>query len=147
MYVSQKKQAEELTSTFPCTFLFTNCLLNNLACHGLLWLKVDAIHNTSLPILLNSCSVLTSSSLLLQSLRNAFCGIFYIISSFCFCLNTTTIRISFTFTVYKEFIDVYSVMDLINVLSGNSSVNTAQHATIEEAVFCRSNQRANRLAR
>jgi hypothetical protein len=26
-------------------------------------------------------------------------------------------------------------MDLINVLPGNSSVNTVQHATIEEAVF------------
>jgi hypothetical protein len=27
------------------------------------------------------------------------------------------------------------VMDLINALPGNSSVNTVQHATIEEAVF------------
>jgi hypothetical protein len=27
------------------------------------------------------------------------------------------------------------VTDLINALPGNSSVNTAQHATIEEAVF------------
>jgi hypothetical protein len=27
------------------------------------------------------------------------------------------------------------VTDLINVLPGNSSVNTVQHATIEEAVF------------
>jgi hypothetical protein len=27
------------------------------------------------------------------------------------------------------------VMDLINTLPGNSSVNTVQHATIEEAVF------------
>jgi hypothetical protein len=27
------------------------------------------------------------------------------------------------------------VMDLINALPGNSSVNTIQHATIEEAVF------------
>jgi hypothetical protein len=30
---------------------------------------------------------------------------------------------------------VYIVMDLINVLPGNSSVNTVQYATIEEAVF------------
>jgi CBS domain containing-hemolysin-like protein len=28
-----------------------------------------------------------------------------------------------------------TVTDLINALSGNSSVNTAQHATIEETVF------------
>jgi hypothetical protein len=28
-----------------------------------------------------------------------------------------------------------TVMDLINALPGNSSVNTVQHATIEEAVF------------
>jgi hypothetical protein len=28
-----------------------------------------------------------------------------------------------------------TVTDLINALSGNSSVNTVQHATIEEAVF------------
>jgi hypothetical protein len=30
---------------------------------------------------------------------------------------------------------VYIVTDLINALPGNSSVNTVQHATIEEAVF------------
>jgi hypothetical protein len=29
----------------------------------------------------------------------------------------------------------YIVMDLINVLPGNSSLNTVQYATIEEAVF------------
>jgi hypothetical protein len=29
----------------------------------------------------------------------------------------------------------YIVTDLINALPGNSSVNTVQHATIEEAVF------------
>jgi hypothetical protein len=29
----------------------------------------------------------------------------------------------------------HNVMDLINALSGNSSVNTVQHATIEEVVF------------
>jgi hypothetical protein len=29
----------------------------------------------------------------------------------------------------------YIVMNLINALPGNSSVNTVQHATIEEAVF------------
>jgi hypothetical protein len=29
----------------------------------------------------------------------------------------------------------YIVMDLVNELQGNSSVNTVQHATIEEAVF------------
>jgi hypothetical protein len=28
-----------------------------------------------------------------------------------------------------------TVMDLISTLSGNSSVNTVQHTTIEEAVF------------
>jgi hypothetical protein len=30
---------------------------------------------------------------------------------------------------------MYIGMDLINALPGNSSVNTVQHATIEEAVF------------
>jgi hypothetical protein len=30
---------------------------------------------------------------------------------------------------------LYSVTDLVNALPGNSSVNTVQHATIEEAVF------------
>jgi hypothetical protein len=30
---------------------------------------------------------------------------------------------------------LYIVTDLINTLPGNSSVNTVQHATIEEAVF------------
>jgi hypothetical protein len=30
---------------------------------------------------------------------------------------------------------VFIVTDLINALPGNSSVNTVQHATIEEAVF------------
>jgi hypothetical protein len=39
-----------------------------------------------------------------------------------------------------------NVMDLINALPGNSSVNTVQHATVEEAVFCRSDRRANILA-
>jgi hypothetical protein len=34
------------------------------------------------------------------------------------------------------------VMDLINALPGNSFVNTMQHATIEKAVFSRSDQRA-----
>jgi hypothetical protein len=29
----------------------------------------------------------------------------------------------------------YTVMELSNALPGNSSVNTVQHATIEEAVF------------
>jgi hypothetical protein len=33
------------------------------------------------------------------------------------------------------FIDLHTVTDLINALPGNSSVNTAQHATIDEAVF------------
>jgi hypothetical protein len=32
-------------------------------------------------------------------------------------------------------LNVYIVTDLINALTGNSSVNTAQHATIDEAVF------------
>jgi hypothetical protein len=42
---------------------------------------------------------------------------------------------------------MYIVTDLMNALPGNSSVNTVQHATIEEAVFfCRSDRRANRLA-
>jgi hypothetical protein len=31
--------------------------------------------------------------------------------------------------------ELYIVMDLINALPGNSSVNTVQHATIKEAVF------------
>jgi hypothetical protein len=30
---------------------------------------------------------------------------------------------------------IYNVTDLINALPGNSSVNTVQHATTEEAVF------------
>jgi hypothetical protein len=30
---------------------------------------------------------------------------------------------------------IHTVRDLINALPGNSSVNTVQHATIEEAVF------------
>jgi hypothetical protein len=30
---------------------------------------------------------------------------------------------------------IHIVMDLINVLPGNSSVNTVQHATINEGVF------------
>jgi hypothetical protein len=30
---------------------------------------------------------------------------------------------------------IYIVTDLIHTLPGNSSVNTVQHATIEEAVF------------
>jgi hypothetical protein len=30
---------------------------------------------------------------------------------------------------------LHTVTDLINALPGNSSVNTAQHATIDEAVF------------
>jgi hypothetical protein len=38
------------------------------------------------------------------------------------------------------------VTDLINALSGNSSVNVVQTATIEEGVFCRSERRASRLA-
>jgi hypothetical protein len=38
--------------------------------------------------------------------------------------------------VYKaEHVYKCIVMDLINALPGNSSVNTVQHATIEEAVF------------
>jgi hypothetical protein len=32
-------------------------------------------------------------------------------------------------------LEKYKVTDLINALPGNSSVNTVQHATIEEAVF------------
>jgi hypothetical protein len=32
-------------------------------------------------------------------------------------------------------ITLSTVMNLINMLPGNSSVNTVQHATIEEAVF------------
>jgi hypothetical protein len=35
--------------------------------------------------------------------------------------------------IYKD--TIYNVTDLINALPGNSSVNTVQHATIEEAVF------------
>jgi hypothetical protein len=31
--------------------------------------------------------------------------------------------------------ELYIVTDLINALPGNSSVNTVQHATVEEAVF------------
>jgi hypothetical protein len=31
--------------------------------------------------------------------------------------------------------NLYSATDLIDALPGNSSVNTVQHATIEEAVF------------
>jgi hypothetical protein len=30
---------------------------------------------------------------------------------------------------------IYSVTDLVNALPGNSSINTVQYATIEEAVF------------
>jgi hypothetical protein len=30
----------------------------------------------------------------------------------------------------------YIVTHLINALPGNSSVNTVQHATVDEAVFC-----------
>jgi hypothetical protein len=33
--------------------------------------------------------------------------------------------------------NIYTVTDLINALPGNSSVNTVQHATIEEAVSFR----------
>jgi hypothetical protein len=31
--------------------------------------------------------------------------------------------------------DIHIVMDLINALPGKKSVNTVQHATVEEAVF------------
>jgi hypothetical protein len=40
----------------------------------------------------------------------------------------------------------YIVMDFINALPGNSSVNTVRHATVEEAVFCRTDRRASRPA-
>jgi hypothetical protein len=36
---------------------------------------------------------------------------------------------------YSDRFIIIIVMDLINALSGNSSVNTVQHAVIEEAVF------------
>jgi hypothetical protein len=35
----------------------------------------------------------------------------------------------------KLFVQIYIVTDLINVLPGNSSVNTVQHATVDEAVL------------
>jgi hypothetical protein len=35
----------------------------------------------------------------------------------------------------KQIMKVNIVKDLINALPGNSSVNTVQHATIEEAMF------------
>jgi hypothetical protein len=44
-------------------------------------------------------------------------------------------------SIYKFnqlYINHNTVIDLINVLPGNSSVNTSQHATINEAVFCMS---------
>jgi hypothetical protein len=37
------------------------------------------------------------------------------------------------YIIERKFFDI--VTDLINVLPGNSSVNTVQHATIEEALF------------
>jgi hypothetical protein len=40
-------------------------------------------------------------------------------------------------------IDYYIVTDLINALPGNSSVNTAQHATIDEVVFSMSSEPSN----
>jgi hypothetical protein len=38
------------------------------------------------------------------------------------------------------FTDLYIVTDLINALPGNSSVNTVQHATIDEGVFSMSSE-------
>jgi hypothetical protein len=46
----------------------------------------------------------------------------------------TTLVQPFNF-LYVRPIDTNIVTDLINALPGNSSVNTVQHATIEEAVF------------
>jgi hypothetical protein len=39
------------------------------------------------------------------------------------------------FTVSMKMNSKYIVMDLINALPGNSSVNTVQQQTIDEAVF------------
>jgi hypothetical protein len=46
--------------------------------------------------------------------------------------KTTTNAVSAALAVT---VCVYIVTDLINALPGNSSVNTVQHATIEEAVY------------
>jgi hypothetical protein len=42
---------------------------------------------------------------------------------------------SITDALFHNLQSQYIVTDLVNALPGNSSVNTAQHATIEEAVF------------
>jgi hypothetical protein len=37
--------------------------------------------------------------------------------------------------IWEAYIYIYIVTDFINALTGNSSVNTFQHATVEEAMF------------
>jgi hypothetical protein len=51
-------------------------------------------------------------------------------------LNVVTPSLKFEeLYIYIYICNIYTVTDLINVLPGNSSVNTVQHATIVEAVF------------
>jgi hypothetical protein len=45
-------------------------------------------------------------------------------------VNSTALNMIYTYITIHN-----AVTDLINALPGNSSVNTVQHATIEEAVF------------